>query len=81
MSPLQVTVTPEQQAAMQERLTEAWAPLITSMRVAAPLMAQATATRVPLARLAPGSTLPATVTRLLAATGKRVTVAAFQSSV
>lgn len=28
MSPLQITVTPEQQTVMQERLVEAWQPLL-----------------------------------------------------
>lgn len=43
MNLLKVTTTPEQQAATQARVAEAFAPLINQMRAAAPLMAQAAA--------------------------------------
>jgi hypothetical protein len=42
MTLLKVTVTPEKQAAMQERLTEVWAPFTAAMQAAAAAMAHAT---------------------------------------
>lgn len=44
MSPLQIAVTPEQQAAMRERLVEAWKPLMQmrdQLRAGIPALAQA----------------------------------------
>lgn len=41
MELFKVSVTPEQQAAMQDRLAEVWEPFNTAMRAAAPVMAHA----------------------------------------
>ncbi|WP_405391070.1 hypothetical protein OG596_26380 [Streptomyces sp. NBC_01102] len=40
---LNITITPEQQAATRDRIEEAFAPLLNQMRTAAPLMAPAAA--------------------------------------
>ncbi|MFJ4837163.1 hypothetical protein [Streptomyces sp. NPDC088746] len=41
MSPFKATVTPEQQAATQARVTEVWAPFTAAMQAAGPVMAHA----------------------------------------
>ncbi|MFD8710391.1 hypothetical protein ACFV07_07940 [Streptomyces anulatus] len=50
MSPLQISITPEQQTALQERLVEAWQPLIQmreQLLAAAPVLRQRLAVTPP----------------------------------